>query len=108
MVSNLKKHLVEQILLKNTIDILCLQEIEVENGFDLDLSSLRGFNLEIENNEVKSRAGIYQTYADIVELSRTGDCRLSIRLIVNQKAFEHRASATISDAISMISNRPCM
>ena len=54
-----KKQMVEQILLENTIDILCLQEVEVENGFDLDLLSLRGFDLEMENNEVKSRAGIY-------------------------------------------------
>ena len=49
-----KKQMVEQILLENTIDILCLQEVEVENGFDLDLLSLRGFDLEMENNEVKS------------------------------------------------------
>ena len=49
-----KKQMVEQILLENTIDIFCLQEVEVENGFDLDLLSLRGFDLEMENNEVKS------------------------------------------------------
>ena len=56
---HIKKQMVEQILLENTIDILCLQEVEVENGFDLDLLSLRGLDLEMENNEVKSRAGIY-------------------------------------------------
>ena len=32
--------MVEQILLNNTIDILCLQEVEVENGFDLNLSPI--------------------------------------------------------------------
>ena len=34
------------------------------------------------------------------------ECRLP--LIVDRKVIEHRASASISDAISPISNRPCM
>ena len=56
-----KKQMVEQILSVNNINILCMQEVEIENGFDTNLLSMKGFELEIENNSIKSRSGIYIT-----------------------------------------------
>ena len=53
--------MVEQILNEHNIDIFCMQEVEVENGYDVNLLNLRGFDLEIENNSIKSRTGIYIT-----------------------------------------------
>ena len=55
----LKKDLVKNILLENNIQILCMQETEVELGFDEFLLSLLGFNLEMERNTVKARVAIY-------------------------------------------------
>ena len=43
-----KKLMVEQILNEHDIDIFCMQEVEVENGYDVNLLNLRGFDLEIE------------------------------------------------------------
>ena len=42
----------------NNIDILCLQEVEVESGFNPDLLSIQNYNFEIELNSVKARVGI--------------------------------------------------
>ena len=53
-----KKLMVEQILNEHNQDIFCMQEVEVENGYDVNLLNLRGFDLEIENNSIKSRTGI--------------------------------------------------
>ena len=56
-----KKLMVEQILNEHNIDIFCMQEVEVENSYDMNLLKLRGFDLEVENNSIKSRTGIYIT-----------------------------------------------
>ena len=53
----------DQLLRSNEIKILCLQEVEIESYFNPDLLSsllsISGFQLELETNSVKSRAGIY-------------------------------------------------
>ena len=54
-----KKHLVKSLLEENKIDILCLQEVEIENGFDLKQLEITGYCLEMETNSIKSRSCIY-------------------------------------------------
>ena len=49
---------VENLLISNNIGILCLQEVEVESGFNPDLLSIQNYNFEIELNSVKARVGI--------------------------------------------------
>ena len=56
-----KKHDVENLIESNDIKILCMQEVEIENGFNTNLLSLRGFELEKETNLTKSRSGIFIT-----------------------------------------------
>ena len=53
-----KKDLVKNILYENKIDILCLQEVEIESGFDLVNLGIPGFCLEVEKNSIKSRTAI--------------------------------------------------
>ena len=36
-----------------------MQEVEVESGFDHNTLNIKGYDLEIETNSVKSRTGIY-------------------------------------------------
>ena len=36
-----------------------LQEIDIPVDYDVSLLSFKGYNLLVENNEVKSRTGIY-------------------------------------------------
>ena len=38
-----------------------LQEIDIPVDYDVSLLSFKGYNLLVENNEVKSRTGIYVT-----------------------------------------------
>ena len=54
-----KKDYVSQMLLNEKIDICCLQEIELKNDVDHELLSFPGYSLMVENNNVKSRVGIY-------------------------------------------------
>ena len=54
-----KKDLVKEILLKNDIDILMMQEIEIESGFDCELLNIPGYSFEFETNNVKRRVGSY-------------------------------------------------
>ena len=54
-----KKFMIEKMLYESKIDILCLQEVEVEHGFDVKLLSIRGYDFLMEKNSVKSRNGIY-------------------------------------------------
>ena len=44
---------------KHSIDILCLQECKVESGFKNNILSFKDYQLELDSNSVKSRAGIY-------------------------------------------------
>ena len=41
------------------IDILCLQEVEIEESYDPRILNLKDFDLELEVNSVKSRVGTY-------------------------------------------------
>ena len=43
----------------NNIDILCLQEVEIEESYDPRILNLKDFDLELEVNSVKSRVGTY-------------------------------------------------
>ena len=54
-----KKDLVKDILISNKIDILAMQEIEIESGFDEKTLSIPGYILETENNDLKKRSGFY-------------------------------------------------
>ena len=49
----------KNLIFNNDIGILCLQEVEVESGFNSDLLSIKNFNFEMELNSVKSRVGVY-------------------------------------------------
>jgi hypothetical protein len=40
-------------------DVFCMQEIELKNGYRVALLSFPNFNLEVEENTVNARVGIY-------------------------------------------------
>ena len=54
-----KKTLIQQIVLNEKIDLLCLQETELNKNLDHNLLSFRGYCYESENNSALSRVGIY-------------------------------------------------
>ena len=54
-----KKDYVSQMILANKIDICCLQEVEINNDYDHETLSFKGYSLLVESNDVKSRAGVY-------------------------------------------------
>ena len=49
-----------------------VQEVEIESGFDNNLLKIKDFQLEIESNSTKSKAGIYLTFAIHVKLPLKG------------------------------------
>ena len=51
--------MVSRIILENEIDICVLQEIDIKPDYDSTLLSFKGYNLITENNDVKSRTGMY-------------------------------------------------
>ena len=54
-----KKDIVTGILDLNKVDICCLQETEIPNGFPENNLNCGGYKLELETNSSKKRAGIY-------------------------------------------------
>ena len=54
-----KKDTVKKLIQDNEIDILCMQETEIEANFPCHLLAFKGFNYESEQNDTKSRCGIY-------------------------------------------------
>jgi exonuclease III len=50
---------VEEIICKNKIDILCLQEVELSHEDDLSLIEISGYTMEIERCSGKRRSMIY-------------------------------------------------
>ena len=54
-----KKDMIARLIQEEEIDILCLQETEIQAGFNTNLLTFRGFNYENEQNDLKSRCGIY-------------------------------------------------
>ena len=54
-----KKNIVKEYIKENKIDICCLQETELESAYQNDLLSFPGFAIEVEQNDVKKRVGVY-------------------------------------------------
>ena len=54
-----KKDLVKDLLLKNKIEILSVQETEIEADFNCDLLTIPGYTFEYENNDIKCRVGMH-------------------------------------------------
>ena len=53
------KNDVNRLINEHSIDILCLQESEVEASFKENILSFKNYQLELDNNSVKSTTGIY-------------------------------------------------
>jgi exonuclease III len=56
-----KKDLVKNLLLKENIDILCLQETEIEKNVDHNLMSFPGYQYESDTYSIRSMVGCYIT-----------------------------------------------
>ena len=54
-----KKEEVKQLIIKNNIDILCIQETELEKDYPVEILTFKGYGLEMEKNTTKLRSGIY-------------------------------------------------
>ena len=54
-----KKNEVKRLIIDNDIDILCVQESEIPNGYPVGLLTFKSFNYKNESNDLKSRCGIY-------------------------------------------------
>ena len=54
-----KKEEVKRLIIENNIDILCVQESEIIKGYPTELLTFKGYNYENENNDLKSRCGVY-------------------------------------------------
>ena len=55
-----KKDSVLEYLASNNVHLCCLQETEIPCGFPENVLNCKGYNLELELNSVKKRAGIYR------------------------------------------------
>ena len=53
-----KKLLVKEEILKNKIDICCMQEVELPNGYPSQLMTFPNYVIEVEENSLKSRVAI--------------------------------------------------
>ena len=54
-----KKETLKRLIRENDIDIMCMQETDIEVDFPSELLAFKGFAYENEQNDVKSRCGIY-------------------------------------------------
>ena len=54
-----KKDLVKEVLLKEKIDICCVQETDITSDYPISLLMFQGFSLELEKNNLKARVGVY-------------------------------------------------
>ena len=54
-----KKDYVDEIMNKEQLDVCCMQETEILPDYDHNLLSTRNYTLLIENNDHKSRSGMY-------------------------------------------------
>ena len=52
-----KKVYVEQLLLNNNVNILCLQEVEIDSNYDVDLLKLPGFKFGIRHELNQTKIG---------------------------------------------------
>ena len=58
-----KLNYVKEILIKDDIDILCLQETEIEEGFDMNVLKINGYELETDlaNNTIRTAVYVKTT-----------------------------------------------
>ena len=54
-----KKDIVTETLTRKNVSICCLQETEIPTGFPENVLNCGGYNIELESNDSKKRAGIY-------------------------------------------------
>ena len=54
-----KKDFIAHEINKEKIDICCLQECEVPNTVDESTLTFPGYKIELEDNDIKKRTGIY-------------------------------------------------
>ena len=54
-----KKEEVRRMIQDNNIDILCMQETEIPKDFPIQMLTFKGYQFENENNNTKSRCGMY-------------------------------------------------
>ena len=54
-----KLNYVKEILIKEDVDILCLQETEIENGFDISTLNIKGYELETDSSNTIIRTALY-------------------------------------------------
>ena len=50
---------VERLMINNNVDIMCLQEVEIEKDYNFNALNLNNYCLEVENNSVKARVGMF-------------------------------------------------
>ena len=55
-----KLNYVKEILIKEDIDILCLQETELEDGLDMNSLHINGYELETDLTNHTIRTAVYQ------------------------------------------------
>ena len=65
---NSKKEKIKELILKNNVEILCLQEVEFEHDYDNTLLNFMGYNLETETNTQKRRTTIYNKNHNAISL----------------------------------------
>ena len=54
-----KKDIIKRLLYEHKIDVFCLQETEIPPDVPNSILTVPNFNIEIENNNIKSRTAIY-------------------------------------------------
>ena len=54
-----KLRYVEEILIKEDIDVLCLQETELEKGLDMTVLNIKGYDLETDSAADTIRTSVY-------------------------------------------------
>ena len=53
-----KKDIVKREIIENKIDICCMQEVELPNGYPSQLMTFPNYVIEVEENSFKSRVAI--------------------------------------------------
>jgi len=81
---------VKEILIKEEIDILCLQETEIEDGFDMNILNINGYELETDLVNNTTRTAIYiKTTMNYERLQTQGLNRNIIILKITQQNMPH-------------------
>ena len=122
-----KKNYIKSKISEEQIDICCIQECEILKDYPTDILSFTGYNLEVENNSVKSRCCTYVRsgipYVRRSDLEGMDNNLVIIDVVLGKKKFviinlyrsfaeQHNVSTTVRfatqlDIISQtISNNP--